>query len=163
MKQKKDITSKLSKFLQITGIINHVLKPSKVQKQTSLKIYNTLALPTLLYGSETWTLREQDKSRITAAEIKFMRKTAKYTRQDHKRNQKIMKELKTNLILEKINSYKEKWIQHVHRMERSKTSTGYPELPTIRENKPETSTEKTIGSVKMRSEQAMRPKSLRAL
>jgi hypothetical protein len=75
----KDITLKLSKFLQITGIINQVLKPSKVQKQTTLKIYNTLGLPTLLYGSETWTLLEQDKSRITAAEMKFMRKTAKYT------------------------------------------------------------------------------------
>jgi hypothetical protein len=36
-----------------------------------------------------------------------------------------------------------------------KTSMCYPELPTIRE--------KTIGFVKMRSEQAMRPKSLTAL
>jgi hypothetical protein len=48
-----------------------------------------------------------------------MRKTAKYTWQDHKRNQEIMKELKTNPVLENINNYKEKWIQHVHRMERS--------------------------------------------
>jgi hypothetical protein len=44
-----------------------------------------------------------------------------------------------------------------------KTSTCYPELPTIRENKPGTSTEKTTGFVKMRSEQAMGPKSLTAL
>jgi hypothetical protein len=51
--------------------------------------------------------------------MKLMRKTAKYTRQDHKRNQEIMKELKTNPVLEKINNYKEKCIQHVHRMERS--------------------------------------------
>jgi hypothetical protein len=116
----KDITSKLSKFLQITGIINEVLKPYKVQKQTRLNIYNTLAVPTLLYGSETWTLREQDKSRITAAEIKFMRKTAKYTWQDHKINQEIMKELETNPVLEKINNYKEKWIQHVYWMETSR-------------------------------------------
>jgi hypothetical protein len=32
-------------------------------------------------------LREQDKSRITAAKMKFIRKTAKYTWQDLKRNQ----------------------------------------------------------------------------
>jgi hypothetical protein len=31
-----------------------------------------------------------------------------------------MKELKTNPVLEKINNYKEKWIQNVHRMERSR-------------------------------------------
>jgi hypothetical protein len=44
-----------------------------------------------------------------------------------------------------------------------KTSMCGPGLPTIREKKPGTSTEKTVGFVKMRSEQAMRPKSLRAL
>jgi hypothetical protein len=52
--------------------------------------------------------------------MKFMRKTANYTWQDHKRNREIMKELETNPVLEKINNYKEKWIQHAHRMERSR-------------------------------------------
>jgi hypothetical protein len=42
-------------------------------------MYNTLAIPTLLYGSESWTLKVQDKSKITAAEMQFFRKTAKYT------------------------------------------------------------------------------------
>jgi hypothetical protein len=32
--------------------------------------------------------------------MKFMRKTAKYTWQDHKRDQEIMKGLKTNHVLE---------------------------------------------------------------
>jgi hypothetical protein len=40
----------------------------------------------VLYGSETWILKEQDKSRITATEMKFLRKIAKYTLFDHKRN-----------------------------------------------------------------------------
>jgi hypothetical protein len=39
------------------------------------------ALPTLLYGCGTWAIREQDKSRITSAEIKFVRRE-KYTWQD---------------------------------------------------------------------------------
>jgi hypothetical protein len=52
--------------------------------------------------------------------MKFTRKTAKYTWQDLKRNQEIMKGLKTNPVLEKIKDHKEKWIQHVHRMGRSR-------------------------------------------
>jgi len=40
----KDNTVKISKFLQITEIINRTLKLSQVQKHTRLKIYNTLAL-----------------------------------------------------------------------------------------------------------------------
>jgi len=50
---------------------------------TRLKIYDALALPTLLYGCETWAIREQDKSRITLAEMKFMRITAQYTWKDY--------------------------------------------------------------------------------
>jgi hypothetical protein len=30
----------------------------------------------LLYGSETWTIKARDPRRITAAEMKYMRRTA---------------------------------------------------------------------------------------
>jgi len=48
-------------------------------KKTRIKLYNTLALPVLLYGSETWTVKARDTRRITAAEMKYMRRTAGYT------------------------------------------------------------------------------------
>jgi hypothetical protein len=57
---------------------------------------------------------------IMAAEMKFLRKTAQYTLYDHKKNQDIIKELNTHSIIEKINKYKNKWIQHVRRMDRSR-------------------------------------------
>jgi hypothetical protein len=76
----KDAVIKLSKFKKkITGILSQVLTSSKAQKQTRFQIYNTLAIPTLVYSSETWTLKEQGKARIMAAEKKFWRKSAKYT------------------------------------------------------------------------------------
>jgi len=48
----------------------------KTFKKTRIKLYNTLALPVLLYGSETWTIKARDVRRITAAEVKYMRRTA---------------------------------------------------------------------------------------
>jgi len=74
----KDVTDKISTFLQITDIINRTLKPSQVQRHPRLKIYNTSALPTLLYGFETCAIIEQYKSRIKSGETKFMRR-ANYT------------------------------------------------------------------------------------
>jgi hypothetical protein len=65
--------------LKITGIINNVFRPQKTCKKTRMKLYNTLALPILLYGSETWTIKARDARRITAAEMKYMRRTAGYT------------------------------------------------------------------------------------
>jgi hypothetical protein len=47
----------------------------------------------LLYGSETWTIKARDTRRITAAEMKYMRRTAGYTWKDYKTNTQITKEL----------------------------------------------------------------------
>jgi len=97
-----------------------VFKPQKTLKKTRLKLYNTLALPVLLYGSESWTIKARDTRRITAAEMKYMRRTAGYTWTGHKTNTQIAKELKITPILDKLQEYKRNWIQHVNRMPRNR-------------------------------------------
>jgi len=74
----------------------------------------------LLYGSETWTIKARDARRITAAEMKYMRRTAGYTWTDYKTNTQITKELKITPILDKLLEYKSNWIQHVNRMPRNR-------------------------------------------
>jgi hypothetical protein len=74
----------------------------------------------LLYGSETWTVKERDARRITAAEMKYMRIKVGYTWTDYKTNTQITKELKITLILDKLLEYKRNWIQHVNRMPRNR-------------------------------------------
>ena len=88
-----DIDNKLHNYLKITGVVNNVFRPQKTLKKTRIKLCNTLALPVLLYGSETWTVKARDARRITAAEMKYMRRTAGYTWTDHKTNSHIAKEL----------------------------------------------------------------------
>jgi hypothetical protein len=73
-----DIDNKLHNYLKITGILNNVFGPQKSLKKTRIKLYNKLALPVLLYGSETWTIKARDTRRITAAEVKYTRRTAGY-------------------------------------------------------------------------------------
>ena len=86
--------------------------------KTRIKLYNTLALPVLLYGSETWTNKARDTERMTAAEMKYVRRTAGYTRTDYKTNTQIAKEFKITPILDKLMEYKRNWI-HVNRMPRN--------------------------------------------
>jgi hypothetical protein len=65
-----------------------------------------LALPTLLYKCETWAIKEQDKSRLTSAEMKFMRRSAKYTWKDYKTNEDILSELEISPVVKYIQNYK---------------------------------------------------------
>jgi hypothetical protein len=58
---------KLPNFLKITGLINTIFKPLQVKKHIRLKIYNTVALLTLLYGSKNWAVKANDKTRTAAS------------------------------------------------------------------------------------------------
>jgi len=82
--------------LKITDILNNVFRPQETLK-TRIRQYNTLALPVLLYGSETWTVKASDARRI-AAGMKYVRRTAGYTWTDYKTNEQITKELKITPI-----------------------------------------------------------------
>jgi hypothetical protein len=97
-----------------------VFRPQKTFKKTRIKLYTTLALPVLLFGSETWTIKVRDARRITAAEMKYMRRTAQYTRTDYKTNSHIAKELEITPVLDKLLEYKRNWIQHVNTMPRDR-------------------------------------------
>jgi hypothetical protein len=66
---------KLANFLQLIGTIKRTIF-KKVRTETILKLYNTLVLPTFLYGSENWTLTASRRRRIEAAEIKLLRPLA---------------------------------------------------------------------------------------
>jgi hypothetical protein len=106
----KNFTAKVSKFLQITRIIQRNLKPSQVQKQARLKIQHTLAVPALLYGCETWAITEQNKYRVTSVEMKFVSRAAKYTWQGYKTNDDILSQLKINPAVKKSKNYTKKWV-----------------------------------------------------
>ena len=62
----------------------------------------------------------RDARRITAAEMKYMRRTAGYTWTDYKTNSHIAKELEITPVLDKMLEYKRNWIQHVNRMPRDR-------------------------------------------
>jgi hypothetical protein len=43
----RDVKNKISKFLQVTGTTNNVLKPNQVQKSSRMKIYTCNSCPNI--------------------------------------------------------------------------------------------------------------------
>jgi hypothetical protein len=110
------------------------LDHKKALKKTRIKLYNTLALPVLLYGSETWTIKARNSTKMSVAE-KYIRRTAGYTWTDDKTNTQIAKELKITPILAILLEYKRNWIQHVNRMPHNRLPRVMkPYSPTERRN-----------------------------
>jgi len=110
-----DVDPKLAKCLQLIGTIKRITF-KKVRTETILKIYNTLVLPTFLYGSENWTITALQRRRIEAAEMKLLRPVAGYTLHDHKTNDYIRREQRITGTLDEIDEYRRSWLRHLQRM-----------------------------------------------
>ena len=62
----------------------------------------TVLEPILLYGSESWPARGRDISKITASEMKCLRRISGKTKRNLIRNQKIREDLQRPPIEKKI-------------------------------------------------------------
>ena len=61
----------LSKFVQKLGITKSTFKPNLIKKFSRIKVYNAMALPIILAGSEIWTLRKKHKEWLTSFRLNF--------------------------------------------------------------------------------------------
>jgi hypothetical protein len=75
------------RYGQRNYFILYVLKSSLFRGQSQLKMYNILATPSLLYGCKVWTSKQRDVRGLKRQEVKFMRRTVKYSIQEHRRNE----------------------------------------------------------------------------
>ena len=58
----------------IMGQLDTIWKQQRLCLQTKLRLYSSLVLSVLLYGSETWTLRKTDSSKVQAFHMMSQRR-----------------------------------------------------------------------------------------
>jgi hypothetical protein len=76
-----------------------------------------MAVPTLLYGCETWELNRSDERKIETADMRFLRHVAGHTRRDEFSNITIRSELQIFNINDKITDKKKEWHDHIQWMD----------------------------------------------
>jgi hypothetical protein len=109
--QEKDMHNKLNKFCSVRGTLGRTSK-TKTRKTNQITFYKVMALPVQLYGSETWTIKTKDMSKIQATEMRYVNSVKGCTKLDHITNEDIRKELDIDSTQYKIENYRKKWIEH---------------------------------------------------
>ena len=79
-----------------------------------------MAVPTLTYMCENWTINRSYRRRIETAEMKFLRSVAGYTILDKKYSQEIRDGLKIDNLMERIDKTKQNWYEHIKIMNPSR-------------------------------------------
>ena len=100
----------------MNGTIFRTLK-GKARKNTMMKFYRSMSIPAVTYGSETWTITNKNMSRITAAEMRFLRKVQGVTLLDRNRSEDIRNNLSQKPLYDIIKDRKTNWKNHLQRMD----------------------------------------------
>lgn len=113
-----EILSRIRMTAQMYYQLNKTfLGKKEISNTTKTRIYNSIVVPRMTYGCETWPLTKNLENKLRAAEMRYMRKIAGKTRWDKCHNIEILDSLKQKPITVKIEEKQLKWYGHVQRME----------------------------------------------
>ena len=65
----------------VVGALRRTVFGNREQSsEAKMTVYNAEVVPTLVYGCETWVLKDRDKTRLQASEIEVLKRVVGVTR-----------------------------------------------------------------------------------
>nr|XP_014284774.1 uncharacterized protein LOC106686136 [Halyomorpha halys] len=108
-------------------ICNTVIGKREIEKNVKVHIFKTLYLPTLLYESESWVPLDKHLSRVTAIEMRYLRRVAGRTRRDRIRNERTRQDVGTVSIKDTIEKRQLRWFGYLCQMSEGRDPRKYSE------------------------------------
>lgn len=113
----QDITNKIGQGKRVIRQLNSILWSDKITRKTKTTIYKTIIESICTYGAETWEMTKRDRSRLTALEMDYWRRSCRISRLDHVRNETIRQMMNVQgTILDTIDRKRLIWYGHLQRM-----------------------------------------------
>ncbi len=119
---------------RVVGSLGRIINGRSVSKEVERDLRNTIIVPTLTYASETWTRNENQRSRLQAVEMSYLKSTCGVRRMDGMSNESVYEhfgmchrgEGKKCGVVKEVKRQTLKWFGHMERMEESEmTRTVY--------------------------------------
>ena len=114
----KDIRKRIGLASAMFGKLRKLWRSNNISIRTKIRLYETLVIPVLLYGAESWCIRKDDERRLQAAEMGWLRGLLNRSRREKIRNEVTREELgQKDTVVDKIGRRRLTWYGHVIRME----------------------------------------------
>ena len=84
------------------------------------KIMNTVILPAMIYGAETWSLTKYQKEKLAVAQRSMERLMLNITGKDKIRNEVVRSKMQMKDIIKKVQNMKSQWAGHLARINNNK-------------------------------------------
>src|SRR5258708_30196760 len=112
-----EISQRIGSADRILKLINStIITKRELSLKAKVSVYNSVYVPTLIYGNESWTLNKRMESRVQACEMRYLRKIVGKRRIDKIRNDVIRNQIGVEKLGDKIERSQLRWYGHVQRM-----------------------------------------------
>ena len=119
----EDISNRLCKAKTQFRRLRKIWSSSNFSIRTKIKLFNSLVMSVLTYGSETWKTTEGDKKKLDTFQNRCLRQLLRVRWPDKISNEELHRRTRTTKVSEAIKERKWKWIGHVLRMDDSRICT----------------------------------------
>src|SRR5688572_9418412 len=114
----RDIRKRIGLASAMFGKLRKLWRSCNISTRTKTKLYETLVIPVLIYGAETWCMKKEDERRLLVAEMGWLRGLLNRSRREKIRNEVTREELgQKETVVERIKKRRLTWYGHVIRME----------------------------------------------
>ena len=111
-----EVEQRIGMASKMIGAIGRTVLGRKELTGTKVRVVNAMAIPTLTYGCEAWTLQARHKGQIEAAQMRALRRIEGVSRMDRVRNVDIKGRLKQEGVLDMVKKRQQNWKQKVEKM-----------------------------------------------
>jgi hypothetical protein len=112
-----EIERRVNACLRVVGATGKICRDQDIDMKCKLAVYESVLIPTLTYGSETWVMLKKHNSRIVAGEMRFLRGMCGKSRRDLIRNVDIKSMCGVQRdACDHIRQSMLRWFGHVERM-----------------------------------------------
>lgn len=115
----EEINHRVNEAEKVIGAVRAVWKGRKISKEAKVGMFESIVVPTMLYGSETWALKAEERRRIEVVELKCLRAICGVTRYDRWRNDRVREVcgLRNRSMGERVQQGVLRWYGHLERMD----------------------------------------------
>ena len=102
------VEKRIGAALRTVGAVrSQVFENRELSRSAKTLVYKAMTVPTLTYGAELWVLKQREKQRFQAAEMRVLRKIAGVRQIDYVRNEDIRAQLRQEGVVEQVGRMKE--------------------------------------------------------
>lgn len=114
----REVKQRIQNARKVIGALNSIWWEKGITKKNKRRIGQVMVETVLCYGSEVWTLREEEKKKVLAVEMDYLRRSSRTSRRERVTNVQIRNSMAaTETVIDRIQKRSLKWFGHLLRME----------------------------------------------